>query len=115
MVLGNQTVLLRGVNDRPEIMAPLLTGLLRLRVRPYYLHQMDLVRGTGHFRTRIEEGIAILAALRGAVSGLAIPHYVIDLPGGKGKVPLQPDYLERRGDTVILRTPAGERVVYPNR
>ncbi|MBE0596566.1 MAG: KamA family radical SAM protein [Desulfuromonadales bacterium] len=114
IVLGNQTVLLRGVNDTPEVMAPLLTGLLRLRVRPYYLHQMDLVRGTGHFRTRVEEGMALVQALRGKVSGLAIPHYVIDLPGGKGKVPIQPEYLQRLGDTVTLRTAAGELVDYPN-
>ncbi len=83
--LGNQTVLLRGVNDRPEIMAALCKGLLRLRVRPYYLHQMDLTRGTGHFRTRVETGLEILHSLRGPISGLAIPHYVIDLPGGRGR------------------------------
>ena len=84
VVLGNQTVLLRGVNDDPAVMTELLRGLLKIRVRPYYLHQMDLVRGTGHFRTGVATGIAILEALRGRVSGLAIPHYVIDLPGGKG-------------------------------
>ncbi len=113
--LGNQTVLLRGVNDDPQTMAELLPGLLRLRIRPYYIHHMDLVRGTAHFRTRIERGLSLMAALRGRVSGLAIPHYVVDLPGGKGKVPLQPNYLESLGETAILRTPQGERVEFPNR
>ena len=112
--LGNQTVLLRGVNDDPATMAELLRGLLRLRVRPYYLHQMDLVAGTGHFRTRVETGLAILGALRGSLTGMAIPHYVIDLPGGKGKVPLLPETVELLGETVVLRTPGGERVAYPN-
>ncbi len=113
--LGNQTVLLRGVNDDPRVMAALLTGLLKIRVRPYYLHQMDLVAGTGHFRTRVETGLAILKSLRGPVSGMAIPHYVIDTPGGRGKVPILPEYVERMGETVVLRTPAGERLEFPNR
>lgn len=113
--LGNQTVLLQGVNDDPVVMAELLRGLLRIRVRPYYLHHMDLAQGTGHFRTRIETGLAIIAALRGQVSGLAIPHYVIDTPGGRGKVPLQPDYLRQLGDRVVLRTPDGEELIFPNR
>ncbi len=112
--LGNQTVLLKGVNDDAATMAELLRGLLKIRVRPYYLHQMDLVAGTGHFRTRVESGLDILRALRGNLSGLAIPHYVIDLPGGKGKVPLLPETIESLGDSLVLCTPAGERVVYPN-
>ena len=114
IVLGNQTVLLRGVNDRAEILAELFKGLLRLRVRPYYLHQMDLVRGTGHFRTKVETGLAIMRQLRGPLSGLAIPQYVIDLPGGKGKIPLLPDYVEEQGETMRLRTPSGEVITYPN-
>jgi len=114
IALGNQTVLLRGVNDSSPVMAELMRGLLRIRVRPYYIHQMDLVRGGGHFRTRVEEGVEIVRALRGPISGLAIPHYVIDLPGGKGKVPVLPEYVERLGETVVLRTPGGERVEYPN-
>jgi lysine 2,3-aminomutase len=113
--LGNQTVLLRGVNDSSEIMRQLVRGLLKIRVRPYYLHHMDLAAGTGHFRTRIETGLEIVAGLRGPVSGLAIPHYVIDAPGGKGKIPLQPEYLLRLGNQALLRTPAGEVVVFPNR
>ncbi len=112
--LGNQTVLLRGVNDEAAVLAELLRGLLRIRVRPYYLHQMDLAQGTGHFRTRVETGLGLIAALRGQVSGLAIPHYVIDLPGGLGKVPLLPEYFLKLGDRLQLRTPDGALVEYPN-
>jgi lysine 2,3-aminomutase len=112
--LGNQTVLLRGVNDDPGVMLELVRGLLRIRVRPYYLHQMDLVAGTGHFRTPVENGLAILKELRRETSGMAVPLYVIDLPGGKGKVPLSPETIEHRGETLVLVTPEGERVAYPN-
>ncbi|MCD4689413.1 MAG: KamA family radical SAM protein [Desulfuromonadaceae bacterium] len=114
IVLGNQTVLLRGVNDSAETQANLWRGLLRLRVRPYYLHHMDLVRGTGHFRTRIETGLDILQALRGPLSGMALPQYVIDSPGGKGKIPLLPEYLLSLGDQARLRTPGGEVIQFPN-
>lgn len=110
--LGNQTVLLRGVNDSVEIMRELQTGLLSIRVRPYYIHQMDLVKGTAHFRTPIAVGLEIIRALRGYVSGLAVPQYVIDLPGGKGKVPILPDNFERKGNILILQTYRGERVAY---
>ncbi len=112
--LGNQTVLLRGVNDEPAVMAALMKSLLKIRVRPYYIHHMDLVQGAGHFRTRVERGIEIMQTLRGPTSGLAVPHYVIDLPGGKGKVPILPGYVERLGETVVLRTPGGERIEYSN-
>lgn len=88
--LGNQSVLLRGINDDPEIMKSLLQKLLKNRVRPYYLFQMDLVKGTYHFRTRVETGIKIIEALVGRTSGLAIPRYVIDAPGGLGKIPIRP-------------------------
>lgn len=114
VVLGNQTVLLRGVNDTAATLAALWRGLLRLRVRPYYLHHMDLVRGTGHFRTRIETGLKILQTLRGPLSGMALPHYVIDAPGGKGKIPLLPEYLLELGDRALLRTPGGEIIKFPN-
>lgn len=110
--LGNQTVLLKGVNDDTEIMRRLMTGLLAIRVKPYYLHQMDLVRGTAHFRTPVEKGLQIIRALRGHVSGLAVPHFVIDLPGGKGKVAILPDDVEREGEVLLLRTYTGERVAY---
>ncbi len=110
--LGNQTVLLKGVNDSVETMKKLMSGLLTLRVRPYYLHQMDLVQGTAHFRTSVRTGLEIMRGLRGHISGLAVPHYVIDLPGGKGKVALLPDDIEIRGTTLHLRTYTGERVTY---
>jgi len=112
--LGNQTVLLRQVNDDPRTLAELFRGLLKVRVRPYYLHQMDLTCGTAHFRTSIATGLKIMKSLRGPVSGLAIPHYVVDLPGGKGKVPLVPEYLERREGHLFIRTPAGELIEYPD-
>ncbi|MCS7113448.1 MAG: KamA family radical SAM protein [Nitrososphaerota archaeon] len=112
--LGNQSVLLRGVNDDPKVMKELLHKLLKVRVRPYYLFQMDLVRGASHFRTRVETGIKILESLIGYTSGLAIPRYVIDAPGGGGKIPIQPNYVvafER--DKVILRNYEGGIYVYP--
>ena len=113
--LGSQTVLLRGVNDDAETLRALFTGLLRARVRPYYLFQCDLVYGTEHFRVPIERGLAIMRALRCHVSGLAIPHYVIDLPRGKGKVPLSPDYLVRReGSTWTFQNYLGELCDYPD-
>jgi len=112
--LGNQTVLLKGVNDHPETIAQLFRGLLKMRVRPYYLHQMDLTSGTAHFRTPLQTGLDIMRALRGPVSGMASPHYVVDLPGGKGKVPLQPEYLDRSGTMPGIWTPDGERVSYPD-
>lgn len=89
--LGNQSVLLKGVNDDPQVMKELVQGLLRIRVRPYYLYQMDLVKGTAHFRTSVATGLGIIKALRGHTSGLAVPHYVIDAPGGGGKIALLPD------------------------
>jgi lysine 2,3-aminomutase len=112
--LGNQTVLLRGVNHDPEVMKKLMQKLLTIRVRPYYIHQMDLVHGTGHFRTPIGQGLEIMAALRGHTSGMANPYYVIDLPGGKGKVPILPDDVKRKGRTLLLRNYLGEVVEYPD-
>jgi lysine 2,3-aminomutase len=110
--LGNQTVLLKGVNDSVETMRSLMTGLLSIRVKPYYLHQMDLVQGTAHFRTSVRTGLEIVRGLRGHISGLAVPHYVIDLPGGKGKVALLPDDVEIQGTRLLIRTYTGERVSY---
>ena len=86
--LGNQTVLLRGVNDDPETMAELCRKLLKIRVRPYYLHQLDQAKGTGHFSVPTEKGLDIISSMRGRVSGLAIPQYVIDPPDGSGKSPV---------------------------
>ena len=92
--LGSQTVLLRGVNDDPEVMKRLMQKLLTCRVKPYYLYQADLTQGTNHFRTTVEEGLSIIKEIQGHTSGMAVPHYVIDAPGGGGKIPLLPaDYL----------------------
>lgn len=113
--LGNQTVLLAGVNDEPAVMTLLMQRLLAIRVRPYYIHQMDLVRGTGHFRTKVATGLDIIGALRGHTSGMATPYFVIDAAGGKGKIPLIPDAVERRGDTWLLRNYRGEIVEYQDR
>jgi lysine 2,3-aminomutase len=110
--LGNQTVLLRGVNDDIAVMRDLMVGLLEIRVRPYYIHQMDLIKGTAHFRTPVSKGLEIIRALRGHVSGMAVPHYVIDLPNGKGKVAILPDSVDREGDMLFLTTYQGERVSY---
>lgn len=110
--VGNQTVLLKGVNDHPEVMKELLRSLLAIRVRPYYLHQMDLVKGTAHFRTSVKTGLEIMAALRGHLSGLAVPYYVIDLPEGKGKVPLLPGQEISKDGLLKLRTYNGEMVEY---
>ena len=112
--LGNQSVLLRGVNDTPAVQTQLAHRLLQCRVRPYYLYQCDLAPGTRHFRTRIEEGLSIIAAMRGFTSGYAVPQYVVDAPGGGGKVPLNPDYLAQlTPDHALLRNYLGHPYTYP--
>jgi len=113
--LANQTVLLGGVNDDTGTLAALCDGLLQRRVRPYYLHQLDPVHGTGHFRVPIERGLELMAALRQSVSGMAVPHYIVDLPGGRGKVALTPESVVGLGDTAVIRSAAGELVELPNR
>lgn len=113
--LNNQSVLLRGVNDDAETMRALIHGLLRMRVRPYYLFQCDPVRGSEHFRTSIAKGIEILEQLRGHTSGLSVPTYVIDLPGGGGKVPVGPEYLmhyDERAGRAVLRNFQGRVFEY---
>ncbi|GBQ02352.1 lysine-2,3-aminomutase-like protein [Streptomyces spongiicola] len=112
--LLSQTVLLRGVNDSPRALEELFRELVEHRVKPYYLHHADLARGTGHFRTGIEEGRGIVRRLRGDVSGLCQPTYVLDIPGGHGKVPIGGDYLERSADGSYLVTDrGGARHRYP--
>jgi lysine 2,3-aminomutase len=113
--LGNQTVLLRGVNDDPAVMKILMQKLLAIRVRPYYLYQADMVQGTDHFRTSVAEGLEIVRALRGHTSGLGVPAFVIDAPSGGGKIPLLPDYLVHLGeDEVLLRNYRGNLYSYRN-
>ncbi|HTQ43533.1 MAG TPA: KamA family radical SAM protein [Polyangiaceae bacterium] len=109
----NQTVLLAGVNDDASTLEALFRGLVRARVRPYYLLQMDPVRGTGHLRTPLSRGVALMEALQGRLSGIALPKLVCDTPGGRGKVPLAPDYVVARGPGITsLRTFRGEVVDY---
>ena len=111
--LGCQTVLLKGVNDDPAVMKLLMQKLLAARVRPYYIYMCDQVAGAEHFRTTVEKGLEIIRALRGWTSGLAVPHFVIDAPGGGGKIPLLPEYVESLSDdAVVLRNYAGQRFVY---
>ncbi|MEM7010881.1 MAG: KamA family radical SAM protein [Verrucomicrobiota bacterium] len=112
--LGNQSVLLRGVNDNVETMKTLVHKLLRCRVRPYYLYQMDLIQGSGHLRTSVKKGIEIIEGLRGHTTGYAIPQYVIDAPGGGGKIPVNPDYvLKHDHERVLLQNYEGEVFEYP--
>jgi lysine 2,3-aminomutase len=111
--LGCQTVLLRGVNDDPAVMKELMQKLMKARVRPYYIYMADQVAGGEHFRTSVQKGLEIVQALRGWTSGLAVPHFVIDAPGGGGKVPLLPEYVEQiTDDAVIFRNYEGKRFVY---
>jgi lysine 2,3-aminomutase len=110
----SQTVLLRGVNDDPDTLAALMRAFVENRIKPYYLHHPDLAPGTSHFRVSISEGQALVAALRGRVSGLCQPAYVLDIPGGHGKTPLAPGAVEERGDGCFtVRDFRGEEHVYP--
>ena len=111
--LGNQSVLLRGINDCVNIQRKLVQSLVRIRVRPYYLYQCDLVEGAGHFRTPVSKGIEIIEGLRGHTSGFAVPTYVIDAPGGGGKIPVMPNYLISASDhKVVLRNYEGFITTY---
>lgn len=116
--LGNQTVLLKGVNDDPLVMRKLMQKLLQARVRPYYIYQADMVFGTEHLRTSVAKGLEIMEALRGWTSGLAVPYFVIDAPGGGGKIPLLPNYVLRMTDEeVVLRNFEGKiyRYIQPHK
>jgi lysine 2,3-aminomutase len=113
--LGSQTVLLAGVNDTVNIMRRLMQGLLKIGVRPYYLYQCDPISGSAHFRTPVEKGLEIIEGLRGFTTGYAVPSYVIDAPGGGGKIPLLPEYYAgREGDQVLLKNYQGEIYRYPD-
>lgn len=109
----SQTVLLKGVNDDPATMKKLMLGLLKLRVKPYYLHQCDAIVGSRHFKTPVKRGLEIIRSLHGFTTGYAVPTYMIDAPGGGGKVPVAPDYVAGRdGDDLILRNYRGEEYRY---
>ena len=111
--LGCQTVLLRGVNDDVDVMKRLMQKLLAARVRPYYIYMCDNVAGVEHFKTSVEKGLEIVEGLRGWTSGLAVPHFVIDAPGGGGKIPLLPEYVVRLTDEeIVLRNFRGQRYVW---
>lgn len=112
--LGNQSVLLRGVNDSVEVQKALVQKLLMCRVRPYYLYQCDLIRGSAHLRTSVSKGLEIIEGLRGHTTGYAIPQFVIDGPGGGGKIPLNPNYVVHRdSEKTVLRNYEGEIFEYP--
>jgi lysine 2,3-aminomutase len=114
--LGNQSVLLKGVNDDADVMRALVHRLLRMRVRPYYLYQMDLITGGSHFKVDVRKGIEIIRALRGNTTGYAVPQYCIDAPGGGGKVPVNPDYVESiTDDEVVFRNFEGRQFRYPQK
>jgi lysine 2,3-aminomutase len=111
--LGSQTVLLAGINDCPNLMKTLVRRLVQLRVRPYYIYQCDLSQGIGHFRTPVSVGLAIMEALRGHTTGFAVPTYVVDAPGGGGKIPVMPNYLISTSDhKVVLRNFEGVITTY---
>jgi lysine 2,3-aminomutase len=111
--LGNQSVLLRGINDQTEVMKQLVHKLLTIRVRPYYIYQCDLSLGISHFRTTVSKGIEIIEGLRGHTTGLAVPTFVVDAPGGGGKIPVMPNYLITRGENkVVLRNYEGVITTY---
>jgi len=113
--LGSQTVLLKGINDSVDTMKALCHHLMRMRVRPYYIYQCDPISGSSHFRTPVDKGLEILRGLRGHTTGYAVPTYVIDAPGGGGKIPLMPNYVEgREGDDLLLRNYCDRAYRYPD-
>ena len=113
--LGSQTVLLAGINDSVDTMKALMHGLLRLRVKPYYLYQCDPILGSAHFRTPVRKSLEIIAGLRGHTTGYAVPTYVIDAPGGGGKIPLLPgSVVGWEGEELLLRNYEGRIFRYPD-
>ena len=114
--LGSQTVLLKGVNDNVPVMKELMHKLLKIRVKPYYLYQCDLIPGSSHFRTTVKKGLDIIKGLRGYTSGYAVPTFVIDAPGGGGKIPLLPDYVvEHNEEKIVLKNYKGILCEYPEK
>lgn len=107
VVMGNQTVLLKGVNDDVDVMKRLCRGLLKIRVRPYYLHHLDQTLGTAHFRVAVQDGLALVHAMRGQIAGFGIPQYVIDPPDGQGKVPLTRETVTSGKKSLYLKTSKG--------
>jgi lysine 2,3-aminomutase len=113
--LGSQTVLLKDINDDAAVMKSLMHSLLTMRVKPYYLYQCDPIKGSGHFRTPVHKGIEIIQALRGHTTGYACPMFVVDAPGGGGKILLAPDAVAGRdGDDLLLRNFEGRLFRYPD-
>ncbi len=113
--LGSQTVLLKGVNDNVGTMKELMHHMMKMRVRPYYLYQCDPISGSSHFRTPVEKGLEIIRGLRGFTSGYAVPTYVIDAPGGGGKIPLMPNNIEkRRKDAIVMKNYENRLFTYPD-
>jgi len=111
--LGSQTVLLKGINDNVDTYKNLTHKLLKIRVKPYYLYQCDPIPGSAHFRTPVSKGLEIIRGLRGFTSGYAIPHFVIDAPGGGGKIPLLPDYVaEKNEEGYLLNNYEGKQYLY---
>jgi lysine 2,3-aminomutase len=111
--LGNQSVLLKGINDNVDVMKALVHGLVKNRVRPYYIYQCDLSEGIAHFRTPVSKGIEIIESLRGHTSGLCIPTFVVDAPGGGGKIPVMPNYIiSQMPGRIILRNYEGFITAY---
>jgi len=111
--LGNQSVLLKGVNDDPAVMKDLVQKLLKIRVKPYYIYMPDIVKGTAHFRPTIEQGLRVIESIRGWTSGMAVPHLIIDIEGGGGKIPLLPEYLvAQNGNKYTFRNYKGNLFDY---
>lgn len=113
-VLFSQSVLLRGINDNPEALETLFRRLVALRIKPYYLHHPDLAPGTGHFRLSLKRGQEIVRSLRGRLSGLCQPAYMLDIPGGHGKVPVGPSYVSEKDGQILITDPAGNDRLYPD-
>ena len=112
--LGSQTVLLKGINDDPEIIKQLMYKLLQIRVKPYYLFQADMTKGTNHFRTPVKIGLEIMKSMIGHMSGMAVPTFAVDAPGGGGKIPLLPNYVKHIGEQLVFQNYCGMTCTYEN-